>query len=292
MVKLLLLGSQGQVGQELQPTLSLLGDVIFCDRKHGDLTQPETLRELISILKPDIIVNAAAYTAVDRAESEVELAQTVNAIAPTILAQEAQKLGAKLLHLSTDYVFDGKKNTPYLETDPVNPLGSYGRSKLAGEQGIQEFCTKFVILRTAWVYGAYGKTNFVKTMLRLAQERDTINVVVDQVGSPTGAREIAIAIAQLLETEAQGIYHYTQSGVASWYDFAVAIFEEAQALGLPLCVRQVNPITSDQYPTPAQRPAYSVLSGKKTADQLGSIAPHWRVTLRQVLPSLIATQQR
>jgi dTDP-4-dehydrorhamnose reductase len=287
MVKILLTGSHGQVGRELQFTLAPLGEVISCDRSQADLARPESLRKLIQSCKPDIIVNAAAYTAVDRAESDGELAHTVNAIAPMVMAQEAQKLKARLLHISTDYVFDGSKNTPYLETDPVNPLGSYGRSKLAGEQGIQEYCENFAILRTAWVYGVYGKANFVKTMLHLAREREVLNVVVDQIGSPTGAREIAIAIAALLQTDARGIYHYTQSGVASWYDFAVAIFEEARAIGLSLNIRQVNPITSDQYPTPARRPHYSVLSGKKMADCWGTIPAHWRTTLRQSLPGFL-----
>lgn len=286
MTHILLTGSEGQVGQELQQTLTALGEVIALNRQQADFSQPESLRNLIQKFKPKIIVNAAAYTAVDRAETEVELAQTVNAIAPTILAEEAAKLGSRLVHISTDYVFDGSQNTPYLETDPVNPISSYGRSKLAGEKGIQANTSNFIILRTAWVCGYYGKGNFVKTMLRLGKERETLGVVWDQVGSPTGARDIAIVITDLLQTDAQGIYHFTNTGVASWYDFALAIFEEAAALGLPLAVKQVNPITTDQYPTPAQRPAYSVLSGKKTAEQLGTLPLHWRQSLRQLLKQL------
>jgi len=286
MTHILLTGSEGQVGQELQQTLTAVGEVIALNRQQADFSEPESLRNLIQTAKPEIIVNAAAYTAVDRAETDVELAQTVNAIAPTILAEEAAKLGSRLVHISTDYVFDGRQNTPYLETDPVNPISSYGRSKLAGEQGIQANSDNFIILRTAWVCGYYGKGNFVKTMLRLGKERETLGVVWDQVGSPTGARDIAIAIADLLQTDAQGVYHFTNTGVASWYDFALAIFEEAAALGVALAVKQVNPLTTDQYPTPAQRPAYSVLSGKKTAEQLGTLPLHWRQSLRQLLKQL------
>lgn len=288
MTRILLTGAEGQVGQELQQVLPMLGEVIALNRQQADLSQPETLRSLIQALKPDWIVNAAAYTAVDRAESEIELCHTINAIAPTVMAEEAQKLGARLLHISTDYVFDGTQNTPYRETDPVNPLGSYGRSKLAGEEGIQAHTDNFLILRTAWVYGVYGKGNFVKTMLRLGQERDSLGVVSDQMGSPTWARDIAIAIGELLPTDATGIYHFTHSGVASWYDFAIAIFEEAQSRGLPLAIQQVKPLTSDQYPTPAQRPAYSVLSGQKMAIRLGKYPIHWRQALRKMLNQLVS----
>jgi dTDP-4-dehydrorhamnose reductase len=288
MTRILLTGSEGQVGQELQQTLSSLGEVIALNHQQADLSQPETLRGLLQSLKPNVIVNAAAYTAVDKAEAETEAAHTINAIAPTVLAEEAQNLGARLLHISTDYVFDGQKNTPYLETDPVNPLGSYGRSKLAGETGIQAQTDNFLILRTAWVYGVYGKGNFVKTMLRLGKERETVGVVCDQIGSPTWAKDIAIAIRDLLTTDATGIYHFTNSGVASWYDFAVAIFEEAQGLEFPLAIQQVIPLSTDQYPTPAQRPAYSVLSVKKTATLLGNSPSHWRQALRHLLKQLVS----
>jgi len=288
MTRILLTGSQGQVGQELQQTLANLGEVIALNRQQADLSQPETLRGLLQSLKPNVIVNAAAYTAVDKAETETEAAHRINAIAPTVLAEEAQNLGARLLHISTDYVFDGQKNTPYLETDPVNPLGSYGRSKLAGEAGIQAQTDNFLILRTAWVYGIYGKGNFVKTMLRLGKERETLGVVCDQIGSPTWAKDIAIAIRDLLTTDATGIYHFTNSGVASWYDFAVAIFEEAQRLEFPLAIQEVIPLSTDQYPTPAQRPAYSVLSVKKTATLLGNSPSHWRQALRHMLKQFVS----
>jgi dTDP-4-dehydrorhamnose reductase len=283
MTKLLLLGAQGQVGQELQRTLAPLGEVVALDRAQLDLTQAANLRELLHRQAPAVVVNAAAYTAVDRAEQEPELAWDVNARVPQILAEESQTLGAYLIHISTDYVFDGQKNAPYLETDPTVPLGVYGESKLAGERAILKTGAEALILRTAWVYGVYGQGNFVKTMLRLGKERRQLKVVVDQVGSPTWARDIASALAQLIPQRATGIYHFTNSGVASWYDFATAIFAEARALGAVLEVGEVLPIPTSAYPTPARRPAYSVLSWEKTAAALGAYPPYWRESLRQML---------
>jgi dTDP-4-dehydrorhamnose reductase len=285
--RILLTGADGQLGNELQQTLAPLGEVIALTRQELDLSQGEQIRQLVQQVRPSMIVNSAAYTAVDKAESEVELAQAVNGMAPKIMAEEAEKIGALLLQVSTDYVFDGQKNTPYLETDPTHPLSSYGKSKLAGEVGIQEVVTdNYLILRTAWVYGVYGKGNFVKTMLRLGQDREELRVVADQVGSPSWAKDIADAIAQLLQSETTGIYHFTNSGVVSWYDFAIAIFEEARALGFPLKVQRVIPITTADYPTPAVRPAYSVLSGKKITETLGDYPPYWRDSLRKMLKQL------
>jgi dTDP-4-dehydrorhamnose reductase len=285
MTRILLIGSNGQVGSELA---LLLPDSKTLARPLIDLTQPETLREPIREYQPEVIINAAAYTAVDRAESEPELAHAVNAIAPTVMAEEAQRLNATLIHLSTDYVFDGQKNTPYLETDPTNPMSAYGQSKLAGEIGVSKLCDRSLILRTAWVYGTYGKGNFVKTMLKLGGDRDQLRVVVDQVGSPTWARHLADTIVELLQqdTVESGIYHVTNSGVTSWYDFAIAIFEEARALGWVLNVQDVTPITTADYPTPAKRPAYSPLSGQKISGILGKHPPHWRQGLRQMLTHL------
>jgi dTDP-4-dehydrorhamnose reductase len=288
MSRILLTGADGQLGQELQQTLMPLGEVIALTRQELDLSQGEHIRQLVQQIQPAIIVNSAAYTAVDKAESEVDLAQAVNGTAPTIMAEEAEKIGALLLQVSTDYVFDGQKNTPYLETDPTHPLSSYGKSKLAGEVGIQQVTDNYLILRTAWVYGVYGKGNFVKTMLRLGQDREELRVVADQVGSPSWAKDIAEAIAQLLQSETTGIYHFTNSGVVSWYDFAIAIFEEASALGFPLKVQRVIPITTADYPTPAVRPAYSVLSGKKITETLGDYPPYWRDSLRKMLKQLQA----
>ena len=295
MRRILLTGCTGQLGQELQRTLAPLGEVIGVERSTVDLNHPTNLRQRLVEIKPDLIVNAAAYTAVDKAETETELAQVINATAPTIMAEEATRLGATLIHVSTDYVFDGRKNTPYTEDNATNPLGVYGRTKLEGEEGIRKTCDHHLIVRTAWVYGSNGQVNFVKTMLRLFAEREEVRVVADQVGSPTWAANLAQAIATLLSQTSlepgqlsipTGTYHYTNSGVASWYDFAVAIFEEAKPLGFPLKVQRIVPIATADYPTPATRPAYSVLSGKKISALLGSHPPHWRQGLRQMLVEL------
>ncbi|MBW4576912.1 MAG: dTDP-4-dehydrorhamnose reductase [Aphanothece sp. CMT-3BRIN-NPC111] len=289
MTRILLTGSTGQLGQELQQTLADYKEVIAARRSTCDLKEADTLRQLMREVQPQLVINTAAYTAVDKAETEPELATAINAIAPTILAQEVQQLGAFLIHISTDYVFDGRQSHPYKENDSPNPLNVYGQTKLAGEEGIRESCDHYLILRTAWVYGAYGKGNFVKTMLKLGQEREEIRVVSDQIGSPTWARNLAEAIAQMipkLSPEIVGIYHFTNSGVASWYNFAIAIFEEAERLGFPLKVRQVIPITTAEYPTPARRPAYSVLSCSKISGVLGAYPPHWREKVRQMLLEL------
>jgi dTDP-4-dehydrorhamnose reductase len=225
-----------------------------------------------------------------------------NAEAPTVMAETAQQIGASLIHISTDYVFDGCKNTPYTEEDTPNPIGSYGLSKLLGEQGLQQVGNRapnfrYAILRTAWVYGSQGKANFVKTMLRVGADREEVRVVADQVGTPTWSTEIARAIAALSpafldaapEAEAaapRGIYHFTNSGVTSWYDFAVAVFEEAEALGFPLKLKRVVPITTAEYPTPTRRPAYSVLACQKLSAILQAPPPQWRQSLRQMLTEL------
>lgn len=290
MTKILLTGSDGQVGQDLQQTLIPLGEIVATNRQQLDLTSPDNIRQVIQEIQPDIIVNSAAYTAVDKAESEADLAFAVNGIAPAIIAEEAKKIGAFLLHISTDYVFDGTKNTPYLETDKTHPIGVYGQTKLAGEQGIEKNGDRYVILRTAWVYGTEGKGNFVKTMLRLGKEKEQLGIVSDQVGSPTWSYDIANTITQMLTqlnlAQTREIYHFTNSGVASWYDLAVATFAEAKNMGYPLKIKQVNPITTQDYPTPAKRPHYSVLSGKKTAKLLGKNAPYWRDSLKEMLTKL------
>ncbi|TRU31874.1 MAG: dTDP-4-dehydrorhamnose reductase [Microcystis aeruginosa Ma_QC_B_20070730_S2] len=288
MKKVLLIGAKGQVGQELQVTLPQLGEVISIGREELDLTNSEKIGQLIGEIHPDYLVNAAAYTAVDKAETEPDLAYSINAIAPKIMAESAEKIKAKFLHISTDYVFDGRKNTPYLETDLTNPLGVYGQSKLRGEEEIKTVNSQAIILRTAWVYGSYGKSNFVKTMLRLGKEREELKVVVDQVGSPTWAKDIATAITHLLINvdNPPGIYNFTNSGVASWFDLTKAIFEEAKISGIPLKIQRVIPITTAEYPTPAVRPAYSVLSGQKISQQLDYIPPYWRDSLKAMLNQL------
>ena len=291
-MRILLIGKNGQLGQDLLPVLAALGEVTAVGRETLDLENSDAIRHLLQDIHPDTIVNAAAYTAVDRAESEPAKAIAINGTAPTVMAEVAQELRSALIHISTDYVFDGQKNTPYLEEDPTNPINVYGKSKLLGEQGIQQACDRHMILRTAWVYGTQGKGNFVKTMLRLGAEREEISVVMDQVGCPTWTGDLAQAIAQCgfqlhsnLPNQAAvtGIYHYTNSGVISWYDFAVAIFEEATLLGFPVTIQQVVPIFSAEYPTPTARPAYSVLSCKKISSLLGSPVPHWRQSLRRML---------
>ncbi|PSP13606.1 MAG: dTDP-4-dehydrorhamnose reductase [Cyanobacteria bacterium SW_11_48_12] len=273
MKRILLTGVNGQLGQDLQRTLAGWGEVTGTGREQMDLAQPAQIRHVIEELKPEVIINTAAYTAVDQAETETEKAKALNAIAPSVIAELAQQQGAALVHLSTDYVFDGSKNTPYQE--------------------VRANCDRHLILRTAWVYGACGKKNFVKTMLRVGAEREELRVVADQVGTPSWTGEIASAITQLLPPNPNltGTYHFTNSGVASWYDFAIAIFEEAQQLGFPLKVQRVVPLTTPEYPTPAQRPPYSVLSTQKISSALGTRPSHWRQGLRKMLKELYAQQQ-
>ncbi|MDJ0746698.1 MAG: dTDP-4-dehydrorhamnose reductase [Xenococcaceae cyanobacterium MO_167.B27] len=291
MTKILLTGITGQVGQELQTTLTSVGEVIGVTRQELDLSNPEQIQDAITQIQPNIIINAAAYTAVDKAESESELAMAINANAPKVMAEAARSISATLVHISTDYVFDGTNHTPYTEEDATNPLGVYGKSKLLGETGIRQNCDRHIILRTAWVYGSRGHGNFVKTMLRLGTEREELRVVADQIGSPSWAYDIAVAITQLVSNQIEksdgaipmGTYHFSNSGVASWYDFAVAIFEEARKLDFPLKIQQVLPITTADYPTPAQRPNYSVLSKVKFTKTLGVNPPYWRDSLIKML---------
>jgi dTDP-4-dehydrorhamnose reductase len=311
---ILLIGKNGQVGKELEKILTPQFNLVGIARPEIDLTNEDSIVNAITSSyptgtpsvnanaqhQPQIIINAAAYTAVDKAESEIEIAIAINEIAPAIMAEAAEKIGASLIHISTDYVFDGKNSQPYSETHPTNPVSIYGKTKLAGEKAIQGILSNYLILRTAWVYGCCGKGNFVKTMLRLGGEREEIRVVADQIGTPTWAKDIASTISSIIQINdsqihestnnmqnINGIYNYTNSGVSSWYDFAVAIFEEAENLGFPLKVQRVIPITTAEYPTPANRPAYSVLSGTKISTILGTHAPHWRQSLREMLKELI-----
>lgn len=282
---ILLIGCNGQVGTQLTKTLQPYSNLIPVARPVVELAQPETIKDLINQHQPETIINAAAYTSVDKAESEPELANEVNAIASKVLAQEAEKLGASLIHISTDYVFDGKSSSPYREDDLTNPLSVYGKTKLAAEKAIRSSCSNHIILRTAWVYGTAGKSNFVKTMLRLGAQKPELKIVADQIGSPTRAKDIAQTIALLISKNSyqSGTYHYTNSGVASWYDFAVAIFEEARLLNFPLQIERVIPITTCEYPTPATRPSYSVLNCGKISRLMETYPPHWRQSLREML---------
>ncbi|MEO0835114.1 MAG: dTDP-4-dehydrorhamnose reductase [Cyanobacteria bacterium J06642_3] len=300
MTKILLIGSTGQVGQELLTTLAPLGEIIAPTKQELDLTQPQAIAQSITSWQPDIIVNAAAYTAVDRAEQESNLAMTINAEAVKTIALSAQQISALLIHISTDYVFAGDACTPYPETAPTQPLGAYGKSKLLGEQAIAKNCDQYLIVRTAWVYGSRGQGNFVKTMLRLGAEREELKVVADQIGSPTWSYDLAEAIAKLIQLKtsdptsqeiSSGTYHFTNSGIASWYDFAQAIFTEAKQLGFPLKIKRLIPIPSRDYPTPAQRPHYSVLAKEKYST-IVTHPPYWRNSLRTMLAEFLAEQQK
>lgn len=261
-MKILLLGEHGQVSRELQLSLRGQGELTVLGRDRLDLSQPEQIRRQVRELRPDLIINAAAYTAVDQAESEAQLAFAINATAPGILAEEAAALGAPLIHYSSDYVFDGTKPAPYSEDDTPNPLGVYGRSKLAGEQAIQAVGGAHLILRTSWVYSLHGK-NFLLTMQRLLQERASLNVVTDQVGAPTWAGSIAAATAQMIHNWRAGqggpwgLYHLSAQGEVSWFGFASAIAEQLRTQGKATATLQ--PIPTSAYPTPARRPLNSRL---------------------------------
>lgn len=283
--RILLLGSNGQVGHELLRTLAPLGEVHATDRAALDLSDESAIRALVRQVRPGCIVNAAAYTAVDKAESETELAFAINARAPGVLAQEAAALGAWLIHYSTDYVFAGDKpQGAYLETDAIGPINVYGRSKLAGEAAIAAVGGAHIILRTSWVYGAHGG-NFVKTILRLAREREKLSIVADQVGAPTSSNLIADITAQLIpqlpddgeDAAVSGIYHLQGGGEASWYEFAGAIVEQLRSAdAASVRCREVLPIPASAYPTPAQRPANSRLDCGKIARTFGVRLPPWR----------------
>jgi len=288
-LKIMLTGKNGQIGWELQRTLAPLGEVVALGRQEFDLTRPGQIRERVREIKPDIIVNAAAYTAVDKAEEEPDLAMAVNGTAPGILAEEAKRVNALLIHYSTDYVFDGTKRTPYTEEDEPNPINVYGKTKLAGERAIQEVGVPHLIFRTSWVYGIRGK-NFLLTILRLARERKELRVVDDQIGSPTWSRMVAEATAQILAriyspfaphssplTELSGIYHLSAGGQTSWYGFAKAIINYTSHL-TPHPLR-VSPIPTNKYPTPARRPSYSVLSNAKLNDAFGIVLTDWERVL-------------
>ncbi|NOU21879.1 MAG: dTDP-4-dehydrorhamnose reductase [Methyloglobulus sp.] len=288
-MKILLTGATGQVGWELARTLLPLGEVIAVNRDQADLADLNALRAVIWQHKPNVIVNPAAYTAVDKAETEQELAFLVNAEAPCVLAEEAKKIGALLIHYSTDYVFDGTQSLPYTEEDRPNPINVYGQSKLAGEQAIQSVACDYLILRTSWVYTGRGN-NFLKTILRLAAEREELKIVADQIGSPTWARLIAETTAHIVRQamlERQGnsfnsnIYHLTSSGSTSWHGFAQKIVDIVREQGkLELKNRAIHPIPTTDYPLPAKRPANSRLSTHRLEQQFGLTLPSWDNALR------------
>jgi dTDP-4-dehydrorhamnose reductase len=284
-MKILVTGRDGQVGGELAKVLTGLGEVIVLGRAHMDLSQTDAVRATLRAERPALIINAAAYTAVDLAQSDQDLAYAINAQAPGIMAEEAKKLGAALIHYSTDYVYDGAKSGAWVETDPTGPLSVYGQSKLAGEQAIASVGIPHVILRTSWVYGLTGK-NFLLTMLRLAHSQPELSIVSDQIGAPTWSRTIAAATVAVLSkaasparlSELSGIYHLCADGHTSWYGFAEKIFEHPVVTKKPI----LNAIGTADYPTPAQRPKNSIMSTAKFEQHFGQL-PAWENALSACL---------
>ncbi|MCA9296671.1 MAG: dTDP-4-dehydrorhamnose reductase, partial [Phycisphaerales bacterium] len=289
-IKILLTGRDGQIGRELRPLLGEIGECVATSRLELDLLNPAAIRDTIAAIAPDIIINAAGYTQVDRAEHEPDVAMAVNANAPRALAENAARCNASIIHLSTDYIFDGRSRSPYTTDAPAAPLNAYGRSKLAGEQAIRASNADHLVLRTSWIYGFQGR-NFLRTMLRLADERDQLDIVDDQTGTPTWSRTVARAIVSIIRSawhdgtdahprgfgEAAGTYHVANTGEATWFDFAQAIFDLAQLERTPA----LRPIPTSSYPTPAERPAYSVLDVSETVTTFGLMLPTWRDALNE-----------
>jgi dTDP-4-dehydrorhamnose reductase len=306
--KILLAGKNGQVGAELERLLGGPSELLAVGHEELDLADPDSIRRAIKAFGPHLIINAAAFTAVDQAEEDSARAHAVNALGPTIIAEEAKQIGAALIHFSTDYVFDGKKNSPYTEDDVPNPINIYGQTKLDGERGIQGAGATHLIFRTSWVYGTRGR-NFLLTILRLATQRRELRIVADQMGAPTWSREIALATTKIITEEwerceanpvfskCSGIYHMSAAGQTTWWEFAEAIVKEARhsqphaswlttALGgRPLIVDRISPITTAEYLTPARRPEYSVLSNECFARTFGMKLPDWRSELRAAFQS-------
>ena len=301
-MKILLFGMGGQVGWELQRSLAPLGEVVALDHDSADglcgsFIDLAGLSETVRRVAPEVIVNAAAYTAVDNAESEPELARTINALAPGVLADEAQKLGAWLVHYSTDYVFDGHGTAPWQETDTTGPLSVYGRTKLEGEQAVAR-CAKHLIFRTSWVYAARGG-NFAKTMLRLAKERDHLKVIADQIGAPTGAELLADVTAHAVriaqnQTQLAGLYHLVAGGETTWHGYAQFVIEHARRAGQPIRVapEAIEAIPTTAYPTPAQRPLNSRLDTRKLQSTFGLTLPAWQTGVKRVLDEILAESTR
>ncbi len=285
-MKILVTGSGGQLGSELIQMLRSNGvDATGVGSKELDYCNPTQVKEWVYAFKADWVINCAAYTNVDLAEQEREKAFTVNRDAVRALAEGVQRCSGKLLHISTDYIFDGRQSHPYSEEDKPNPLGVYGGSKLAGEESVLSVLPESTIVRTGWVYGAYGN-NFVKTILNLAAERDEIRVIDDQIGSPTWTKDIARVICYLINSDATGIYNFTNEGVASWYDLAYEVVTVAGRLGFPVKASHVKPIPACEYTTLAQRPPYSVLSKRKIRGVIDYDIPHWRESLGNMMTQL------
>jgi len=294
-MKIILFGRGGQVGRELEQVLPSLGHVVACGRDEADLERPDAVQTLLRRESPDIVVNAAAYTAVDKAESEPERARQINADTVGVIATEMARLGGWLVHYSTDYVFDGAKSDSYVETDPTGPLGVYGATKLAGEQLIAASDCQHLVFRTSWVYAAHG-SNFIRTILRLSQEREELSVVDDQIGAPTSAARIATVTAAAIhrlaggegELPASGIYHLAAAGATSWHGLAKLTVAAARAGGLPLRVDpdRIRPIPSSAWPQAARRPANSRLDTTKLQRTLAVTLPPWQDDVQQVVDTL------
>lgn len=285
-MKVLVTGGNGQLGRDVVSILQARGvQVIAPSMAELDFTAPASIDTVIAKHRPDWVINCAAYTQVDKAESEADVAFAVNRDAPGQLARAVTGTGGRLLHVSTDFVFDGKASAPYTESSPAQPLSVYGRSKLAGEQAVMEALPNAIILRTAWLYGINGH-NFVKTMLRLAMAGKPLRVVDDQVGSPTWTMDLARVIAAMLDSDASGLFHYTNAGQTSWHGFACAILAEAASAGFAIKTREIEPIPTSNYPTPAERPAYSVLDTGRISALPGMQIPAWRDSLKRMLEEL------
>ena len=278
-MKVLITGAKGQLGGALQRCAPAEAVITAIDMAECDLTDGAALRALIAREAPDLILNAAAYTAVDKAESDEATAQAINADAVAIMAEAMEQTGGKLVHVSTDFVFDGSSSRAYLPGDARNPISAYGRTKAAGEDHVR---ASDILVRTAWVYEA-GGANFVRTMIRLMREREELGVVSDQIGAPTWASGLARVLWGLVAKGASGTFHHSDAGVASWYDFAVAIAEEAHDAGILARIPVIRPITAADYPTPARRPAFSLLDCRATRAALGDDAVHWRANLRRMI---------
>lgn len=285
-MKVLITGALGQVGWELQQTQPKQAEVTALTRAELDISNIDQIQDIMSNNSYDWVINAAAYTAVDKAEEESELAFKINHLGAFNLATVCQKNQVKMLQISTDFVFDGTQNKPYLYNDATNPLSVYGASKQKGDDAVVDLLGKdCCILRTSWVYSSHGN-NFVKTMIRLMNDRSELNVVADQIGTPTWANSLSSALWRLIDVDTSGINHWSDYGIASWYDFAIAIYEEASALGLVKNKCDINPIRTDQYPVLATRPQFSVLDKEATISKLGIKPNHWRVSLRLMLLDL------
>jgi dTDP-4-dehydrorhamnose reductase len=293
-LRILIVGAAGQVGVELQRAFAAVGSIVAVDRESVDLADAGQTRDLVRRVQPNLILNAAAYTAVDRAETETALAMAINAEAPRVLAEEALRLGALLVHYSTDYVFDGSKQEPWTEADTPSPLNAYGRTKLAGEEAIREVGGRYLIFRTSWVYGPHG-ANFLLTMLRLGRERDQLSIVDDQFGSPTTSIELADATRVIVDgalagqfgaaEDWAGLYHMTCSDSTTWFGFAKAIFDRAEVV-LGIKAPELRPLATKDYPTPAQRPRNSVLRNEKLHEQFGVRLAPWPAALDRVFEAL------